>query len=85
VSQLGTMRYSREMNARLRTILTDAEARLGADEQVRLAELVEAFVSTHSGASDFSEAELAHLRHVDEEAFAPADADAVAALLARRA
>ena len=70
------------MNARLKTLLHSAETRLAPADQAELADLMESFVATHAGASDFSAEELDHLRQIDLEPFVAADPAAVAALFA---
>jgi hypothetical protein len=72
------------MNARLHTLIADAESRLAAGDQERLAALVEAFVSTHEAPDDFSPEERAHLSMIDAEPFDSADPAEVAAFFAKR-
>ena len=72
------------MNAQLKHVLEDAERRLGASDQARLAELVETFVATHEGEGDFTPEELARLARIEAEPSDPADPAEVAALFARR-
>jgi hypothetical protein len=71
------------MNATLRALIDDAEARLAPADRERLADLVGAYVETHA-APAFTAEERAHLDMLDGEAFDPAPSDAVAALFARR-
>jgi hypothetical protein len=73
------------MNARIRSLIDAAEARLPEPDQDDLANLVEEFVASRSEPLNFTPEEMAHLRMVDAEPFVPADADAVAALFSRRA
>ena len=72
------------MNARLQSLIRDAEMRLATPDQTRLAELVEAFVTTHEDPAPFTPEERAHLALIDAEPFDPADPDAVAAIFGRR-
>ena len=72
------------MDDRLNTLLERADICLDATSRATLAEIVDAFISTHQGTQDFTDAELAHLRDVESEPFVPADPQAVAALFARR-
>jgi hypothetical protein len=72
------------MNARLQSLILDAETHLAAPDQERLAELVEAFVTTHQDPAPFTPEELAHLALIDAEPFDPADPAAVAAIFGRR-
>ena len=76
--------YTLPMNARLQSLIHAAETRLGAADQARLEEIVEAFVAVREGAPDFSPDERDHLGAIDAEPFKPADAAEVAALFARR-
>lgn len=71
------------MNIRLLDLLLDAEARLAPLDQERLAALVEAFVVTHEGQTDFSFEELAHLSRVETEPFQAADSREIERLFAR--
>lgn len=71
------------MNARLKNLLDEAEAKLNPVAQNRLSDLVEAFVATWDDSSDFTAEELAHLATVDSEPFDPAPSDEVAAFFAR--
>ena len=73
------------MNVRLKTLLSEAEARLDPAAQDRLGDVVEAFVSTWAEADPFTSEELAHLERIAAEPFEPAAADEVASLLGRRA
>ena len=73
------------MTVRLHTLVAEAEAALTAEDQARLAELVEAFVATHQEGQDFSAEELADLARLDAGPTVPADPAEVAALFARRA
>ena len=68
------------MDDRLNTLLERADTCLDATSRATLAEIVDAFIATHQGAQDFTDAELEHLRHVDSEPFRPADPQEVAAL-----
>lgn len=72
------------MNARLQTLLLDAETRLAAPDQARLADLVEAFVTMHDDPTPFTPEERAHLVLIDAEPFDPADPATVAATFGRR-
>lgn len=72
------------MNARLQTLLHDAETRLAAPDQSRLADLVEAFVATHDDPAPFTPEERAHLALIDTEPFIAADPAAVAATFGKR-
>ncbi len=72
------------MNARLHSLILDAETHLDAPDQDRLAELVEAFVTTHQDPAPFTPEERAHLTLIDAEPFDPADPDAVASTFGRR-
>lgn len=72
------------MNARIRTLIDTAEARLPGPDQDDLADLLEEFVAARSAPADFTPDELARLRRIDAEPFVPADPAAVAALFARR-
>ena len=72
------------MNARLHTLLTEAEAQLSPADQDWLAELLEAFMANHSPASYFTPEELAHLQRLDAEPFIPASDEDMKALFARR-
>lgn len=72
------------MNARLHTLILDAETNLDLPDQERLAQLVEAFVTTHQDPTPFSPEERAHLALIDAEPFDPADPAAVAATFGRR-
>ncbi|MCX7300391.1 MAG: hypothetical protein NTX73_08450 [Rhodobacterales bacterium] len=67
------------MNARLQSLIRDAETRLAMPDQIRLAEIVEAFVTTYEGPAPFTPEERAHLALIDAESFDPADPVAVAA------
>lgn len=71
------------MNARLKHLLDEAEARLDTVAQDHLGDMVEAFVSTWNGPSDFTPEERAHLANVASEPFHPAPPEAVAAFFAR--
>jgi hypothetical protein len=68
------------MNARLHTLLTDAEARLAPEDQDALADLIEAFVENRDDDPHFTAEELAHIRRLDAEPFVEADPVRVAAL-----
>lgn len=72
------------MDNRLQSLMQRADANLDAPSRATLAEIVDVFISTHSGAPDFTEDERAHLRAIDAEQFMPADSKAVADLFARR-
>jgi len=72
------------MENRLQTLMERAEANLDAPSRATLAEIVDGFIATHAGMSDFTEDERAHLRRIDSEPFTPADPEAVTALFARR-
>lgn len=72
------------MNARLQSLILDAETRLAAPDQTRLAEIVEAFVTAHEDPAPFTPEERAHLALIDAEPFDPADPDAVAATFGQR-
>ena len=71
------------MDARLHTLIAEAETRLAAGDQERLAALVEAFVSTHEASDDFSPEERRHLAMLDDESFEPADPAEVSAVFTR--
>jgi hypothetical protein len=75
--------YPDPMNATLRALIDDAEARLSAADRERLADLVGAYVETHAAGS-FTPEERAHLETLDREPFDPAPPETVAALFARR-
>ncbi|MCB1340170.1 MAG: hypothetical protein KDK24_03705 [Pseudooceanicola sp.] len=68
----------------LHRLIDRAESQLDPANRDRLAELVESFIATHQGSPDFTPDELAHLKRLDAEPFAPADPAEVAALFARR-
>lgn len=72
------------MNIRLQTLIHEAEARLSAAEQARLADLVQAYVTSHEAPDDFTPTERAHLAVIDAEPFDPADPADVAKVFARR-
>ncbi len=77
------------MNARLHDLIVEAEAKLGAEAQERLAEVVETFVATWSTdgeftGGEFTPEEIARLREIDAEPFEAADPDEVEALFRRR-
>lgn len=67
------------MNARLYTLIAEAESRLAIGDQERLATLVEAFVATHEATDDFTPSERRHLAMLDAEPFDPADPAEVSA------
>jgi len=71
------------MTIPLKDLIATAESRLDARARERLAELVESFVATFEGPLDFSAEELARLKEIDAEPFAPADEKELAAFLAR--
>ncbi len=71
------------MNARLKNLLSEAEARLDPVAQDHLGDMVEAFVSTWNGPADFTDEELAHLAKVAAEPFDPAPPEDVAAFFGR--
>jgi hypothetical protein len=71
------------MNATLRALIDDAEARLSPADRERLADLVGAYVATHADES-FTPEERAQLEALDREPFDPAPPETVAALFARR-
>lgn len=73
------------MNARIRSLVAAAEAKLSAADQDSLADVLQAFIDARSDDAGFSEGELAHLRDVDQEPFVPADPKAVSAYFGRRA
>ena len=73
------------MNARIRSLIDTAEARLPGPDQDDLADLMEDFVASRSAPIDFTPDEWAHLKRIDAEPFTPADPAVVAALFARRA
>lgn len=72
------------MNATLHDLFKQAEEGLDRPGQDQLAELVAAFLATHSGPAPFSPEDLAHLRQIDREAFDAADPAEVAELFGRR-
>lgn len=71
------------MTIDLGRLAIDAQARLDADAQAQLAEIIEAFVVNHTAEPDFTPEEMKHLRRVGEEPFEPADPAEVEALFAR--
>jgi hypothetical protein len=71
------------MNARLKTLMDEAEAKLDPVAQDHLGDMVEAFVSTWNGSADFTPEELAHLATLAAEPFDAAPPEAVAAFFAR--
>ena len=73
------------MNIRLQSLMNEAETRLGAADQERLAELVETFLAVSGPEADFSAEELADLRDLHQNPVELASDDAVAALFGRRA
>jgi hypothetical protein len=75
--------YPETMNTALRALIDDAEARLSPADRERLADLVGAYVETHTS-GDFTPEERAHLESLDREPFDPAPPEMVAALFARR-
>lgn len=67
------------MNARLHNLIVEAEAKLGPEEQERLAEIVETFVVSRTEKLDFTPEEMARLREIDAEPFVaeePAEVEA---------
>lgn len=72
------------MNARLKSLLEQAEAKLNPVAQDHLGDIVEAFVATWNDPAAFTEEELAHLAKLDAEPFDPAPQAEVAAFFARR-
>ncbi|MGQ0563729.1 MAG: hypothetical protein ACT4OK_01475 [Gemmobacter sp.] len=72
------------MNARIRSLIDTAEARLPDRDQDDLADLLEEFVASRSAHAEFTTDEWAHLLRVDAEPFIPADPAEVAAVFARR-
>ena len=73
------------MNARIRSLIDTAEARLPGPDQDDLADLMEEFVAARSAPIEFTADEWALLKQIDAEPFIPADTSAVAAVFARRA
>ena len=61
------------MNARLKDVIGEAEARLGPEAQERLAEIVESFVASWAAELDFTAEEMARLHEIDAEPFEAAD------------
>lgn len=82
------------MNARLHHLIVEAEAKLGAEAQERLAEVVETFVATWSTVGElpggelpggeFTPEEMARLREIDAEPFEAVDPAEVEAVFRRR-
>lgn len=72
------------MNARIRSLIDTAEARLPGTDQDDLAELMEEFLSARAAPSTFTADEWVLLRQIDAESFVTADPAAVAAVFARR-
>jgi hypothetical protein len=72
------------MNARLKDLIVEAEAKLGPEAQERLAEIVEHFVASWTADLDFTPEEMARLREIDAEPFVAADPDEVEAFFRRR-
>lgn len=72
------------MNARLKDLIIEAEAKLGPEAQARLAEIVEHFVVSWSDDLDFTPEEMAQLREIDAEPFEAADPDEVEAFFRQR-
>ncbi len=72
------------MNARLKDLIVEAEAKLGSEAQARLAEVVEAFVASWSEEVAFTPEEMARLREIDTEPFEQADPAEVEAFFRRR-
>lgn len=87
------------MNARLHHLIVEAEAKLGAEAQERLAEVVETFVATWSTVAElpggelpggefpggeFTPEEMARLREIDAEPFEAVDPAEVEAVFRRR-
>jgi hypothetical protein len=61
------------MNARLKHLIVEAEARLDPEDQERLADMVEAYVASRDRAVTFTPEEQALLREIDAEPFEAAD------------
>jgi hypothetical protein len=67
------------MNARLHSLLTDAESRLAPEEQDVLADMLEAFLTNREKDPALSADEVAHLKRIAGEPFEAAPAEDVAA------
>lgn len=72
------------MNARLKDLIVEAEARLGPEAQEQLAEIVEHFVASWTADPGFTPEEMARLREIDAEPFEAADPAEVEAVFRRR-
>ena len=72
------------MNARLKDVIGEAEARLGPEAQERLAEIVESFVLSWAAKVDFTPEEMSRLREIDAEPFEAADPTEVEAFFRQR-
>ena len=72
------------MNARLQNLIVEAEARLGPEEQDRLADIVEHFVVSRTTEVAFTPEEMARLREIDAEPFGAADPGEVEAVFRQR-
>jgi hypothetical protein len=72
------------MNARLKDLMVEAEAKLGPEAQERLAEIVEGFVANWTADLDFTPEEMARLREIDAEPFEAADPEEVEAFFRQR-
>lgn len=72
------------MNARLKDLFVEAEAKLGPEAQERLAEVVEAFVASWSEQVAFTADEMERLRKIDAEPFEEAVPGEVEAFFRRR-
>jgi hypothetical protein len=60
------------MNVRLRSAIEEARTALSAEEQEKLADLIEVYIANHGPAPDFTEAERAELKRRHEAPFDPA-------------
>jgi hypothetical protein len=71
------------MKARLHSLIREAETLLPKPDMARLAEMVEAFVTTHQDTEAFTPEERADLILIDAEPFSAADPDAVVTIFGR--
>ena len=69
---------------KLETLIARAQTDLPAEAQERLADLLDSYLATHTGAPDFTPKELAHLKRIDREPPDLASPEEVAALFAKR-
>lgn len=72
------------MNLRLKTLIVEAEAKLGPEAQERLADMVEAFVANRTVELEFTPEEMARLREIDAEPFEAANPKEVEAFFRQR-